>query len=231
MRESRDERYAAIVVAAIALVAIVGFWAVSSSITKPDAASASHPAIAEVAGLATADPGASRLHILPVPRGPSPGSTLSAQYPPASPSPGTHAPVADLSQSQMDNAVAIVEVGRQMKLPRQAFVVAIATALQESDLHILANPAVPASMGRPHQGVDNDHDSVGLFQQRPNWGRVDQRMDPRESARLFYTALIEVPDWEQMAVTVAAQTIQMSAFPEAYGKHQSRAERIVDAIL
>jgi hypothetical protein len=78
--------------------------------------------------------------------------------------------------------------------------------------------------------VGYDHDSVGLFQQRPNWGTVDQLMDPRESARRFYAKLVTIPRWEQLAITVAAQLVQVSAFPDAYAKHQSLAEQIVDAI-
>jgi hypothetical protein len=131
----------------------------------------------------------------------------------------------------MGNAVAIVQAGRQMNLPRRAFVVAIATALQESTLRNLANPAVPGSMNHPNEGMGYDHDSVGLFQQRPNWGSVDQLMDPRESARRFYAVLVTVPGWEQMAVTYAAQTVQQSGFPGAYANKQALAEQIVDAIV
>jgi hypothetical protein len=130
----------------------------------------------------------------------------------------------------MDNAVAIVDAGRQMGLPSRAFVVAIATALQESNLRILANPAVPGSLDHPNQGVGYDHDSIGLFQQRPNWGNVDQLLDAHESARRFYAALIRIPGWEQMAVTYAAQAVQQSAFPDAYARQQSRAQQIVSAI-
>ncbi|MCW2639669.1 MAG: hypothetical protein JWP76_1975 [Dactylosporangium sp.] len=131
----------------------------------------------------------------------------------------------------MDNAVAIVEAGKQMNLPRRAFVVAIATALQESNLRVLANPNVPGSMNHANEGVGYDHDSIGLFQQRPNWGSVDQLMDPRESARRFYAVLVTVPGWVQMSVTVAAQTVQQSAFPGAYANQQALAEQIVNAIF
>jgi hypothetical protein len=130
----------------------------------------------------------------------------------------------------MDNAVAIVEAGKEMGLPRRAFVVAIATALQESNLRVLANPAIPGSMNHPNQGVGYDHDSVGLFQQRPNWGTTNQLMDPKESARRFYAVLVKIPGWDQLAVTIAAQRVQQSAFPDAYAKHQSLAEQIVNAI-
>lgn len=154
----------------------------------------------------------------------------SASTPQPAPTPAKPQPVGGLSQTEMDNAVAIVTAGKQMNLPRQAFVVAIATALQESHLRNLANPNVSGSMDHPNEGVGYDYDSVGLFQQRPNWGTVDQLMDPQESARRFYAALVQVSGWEQMAVTVAAQTVQGSAFPNAYAQWQSLAEQIVDAI-
>ncbi|MGC9665456.1 hypothetical protein ACNTMW_02750 [Planosporangium sp. 12N6] len=167
----------------------------------------------------------------PAPSTQPPMPTAPAPAPAPAPSPTRPAPVADLDQAQMDNAVSIVAAGRQMNLPRRAFVVAISTALQESNLRVLANPNVPGSMNRPNQGVGYDHDSVGLFQQRPNWGTVDQLMNPQESARRFYEALVKIPGWEQLAVTVAAQRVQVSAFPDAYAKHQTRAEQIVDAIV
>lgn len=130
----------------------------------------------------------------------------------------------------MDNAIAIVEAGKQMNLPRRAYVVAVATALQESNLRVLANPAVPGSTNHPNQGVGYDYDSIGLFQQRPSWGNVDQLMDAHESARRFYARLVTISGWSQMDVTVAAQSVQGSAFPNAYAKHQARAEQIVAAI-
>jgi hypothetical protein len=166
----------------------------------------------------------------PEPASPPPEPTPLAPLFSAPPTPTKPTPVAGLDQSQMDNAVAIVEAGRQMNLPRRAFVVAIAAALQESNLRVLANPAVPASMKRPNQGVGYDHDSIGLFQQRPAWGTVDQLMDPRESARRFYAELVTISGWEKLTVTVAAQRVQRSAFPNAYAKHQKRAEQIVDSV-
>jgi hypothetical protein len=42
--------------------------------------------------------------------------------------------------------------------------------------------------------------------------------------------LVQIPGWAQLAVTVVAQTVQQSAFPDAYAKHQTLAEQIVDAV-
>jgi hypothetical protein len=104
--------------------------------------------------------------------------------------------------------------------------------MQESDLRNLANPTVPKSLDVPHEGADRNYDSVGLFQQRPSqgWGSVEQLMDPSESSRLFYSRLVKVAGWENMSVGGAAQAVQRSAFPGAYGKHQTRAQQIVAAL-
>lgn len=60
---------------------------------------------------------------------------------------------------------------------KRACYVAITTAFQESSIRILANSKVPASLNYPHDGVGSDHDSVGIFQQRPSWGSIKERME------------------------------------------------------
>ncbi|MGI5246702.1 hypothetical protein [Dactylosporangium sp. CA-139066] len=163
--------------------------------------------------------------------GAQPAQSAAAAAPAtASPSPTVHTPVGGLTQAEMNNAVTIIKVGQQANLPQRAFVVAIATALQESHLHNLANSNVPESLKLPNEGVGSDHDSVGLFQQRPNWGTVAELMNPAEAARRFYAALVQVQGWEQMAVTVAAQTVQVSAYPDAYAQWQTLAGQIVSAV-
>src|SRR5206468_7910360 len=99
---------------------------------------------------------------------------------------------AGLSAEQARNAAVIIGVGQRMKVPVRGWVIAIATALQESDLI--------------NSGVATDHDSLGLFQQRPSqgWGTPEQIMNPEYAAAAFYTALRHVPGWETMPVTVAA---------------------------
>ena len=141
-------------------------------------------------------------------------------------------PVAGLNQTQMDHAATIVATAEKMGLPKRAAVVGVATAMQETNLRNLANTGLPESLARPNDGTGFDHDSVGLFQQRPasGWGPVDQLMDPPTSAGKFYQALEQVPGWQDMPVTVAAQTVQGSAFPDAYAKHQGKAEAVVDAL-
>ena len=144
----------------------------------------------------------------------------------------TVAPVAGLDATQMKHAKTIVDTANQMNLPTKAAVIAVATSMQETNLYNLANTGLPESENMPNDGTGYDHDSVGLFQQRPasGWGSVNELMDPATSARKFLTALQQVHGWENMPITVAAQTVQGSAFPDAYAQHQDKAETVVDAL-
>ena len=63
------------------------------------------------------------------------------------------------------------------------------------------------------------------------WGTPEQVTDPVYSATAFYSALMRVQGWESMAVTVAAQTVQRSAFPNAYAKWETDATALVQGIL
>ncbi len=151
--------------------------------------------------------------------------------------------VSGYSQVQRSRAYSIIRAGVAMHIPPRGWIVAIATALQESSLQVYANdnptyPVVVAhSMALPHDSVGHDHDSVGLFQQRPSppegeggWGTVKQLMDPETSARKFYSALKGIHGWQQLPVTVAAQQVQNSAFPDAYAKWEDDAAALVNAL-
>ncbi|MEU7802644.1 M23 family metallopeptidase [Micromonospora arborensis] len=132
--------------------------------------------------------------------------------------------------AQMANAAAIVRAGAEKNLPPRGWTIAVATAMQESTLRNLANSSVPESLALPHEGTGHDHDSVGLFQQRPGWGTVAQRMTPSYAAGKFYGALREVDGWERMPLTAAAQAVQVSGFPDAYAKWESEAEHLVQVV-
>jgi hypothetical protein len=188
-------------------------------------------AVAAVVGSPSASP-SSAASASPSPSVPGPLAVAVPVAPPVPPAPPVVRPVAGLDQQQMDNAALIVKQGRAQGMSGRAMVVAIATAMQESDLYNVASSAVPASLQLPHQGVSTDHDSVGLFQQRASqgWGTVADLMNPSHSAMLFYNALSRVQGWERMSVTAAAQAVQRSAFPGAYQKHAARAEQVVGAL-
>lgn len=167
---------------------------------------------------------------------PEPAPEPPKEEEPAEPEPpkeeGPPAPVGGLDQRQMEHAATIVRVGQELGLPERAYVVALATAMQESTMRVLASSVLPESFSYPYDGVGSDHDSVGLFQQRPSmgWGSVADCMDPATSARTFYVALQQVPGWQNLPVTVAAQTVQVSAFPDHYAKHEPLAWELVAAL-
>lgn len=126
-----------------------------------------------------------------------------------------------LGDEQMRNAAVIVQVGQQMQIPPRGWVVAVATAMQESRLINLG-----------FLGRRNDHDSLGLFQQRPSqgWGTPEQVMDPQYSSRKFYEKLMTVPNWERLSLTDAAQRVQRSAYPDAYAQHEPTASLAVNVL-
>jgi hypothetical protein len=117
-------------------------------------------------------------------------------------------------------------------MPERAMVVAVSTALQETYLRNLASSAVPESQWHANDGLGSDHDSVGLFQQRATtgWGPVNRLMDPDFATSQFLDALAQVPGWQQMSITQAAQTVQVSGFPDAYAQHEYLARQIVTAV-
>ncbi|MCC3762570.1 M23 family metallopeptidase [Glycomyces sp. TRM65418] len=133
-------------------------------------------------------------------------------------------------EAQARHAITIWQTAAERDLPEQAVVVALATAMQESRIRVLSNPAVPESENFPHDGEGFDHDSIGIFQQRPHWGDVAVLMDPAGSAGLFFDALERIDGWEDLPVTVAAQRVQVSAYPDAYAKHEDGARAAVAAI-
>ncbi|WP_240200853.1 hypothetical protein [Cellulosimicrobium cellulans] len=122
-----------------------------------------------------------------------------------------------LSVTQADNAALVAGTAVRRGLPARAATIGLATALQESRL-------VNIDYG--------DRDSVGLFQQRPSqgWGSVEQIMDPVYSTNAFYDVLETVEGYEGMEVTVAAQTVQRSAFPDAYAQHEPRSRAWASAL-
>jgi murein DD-endopeptidase MepM/ murein hydrolase activator NlpD len=140
----------------------------------------------------------------------------AALTPGAACSTGSTAANVDLFDAeQTGNAVTIVKVGADLAVLRRGWVIAVATAIQESGL----------------RNIDyGDRDSLGLFQQRPSqgWGTPAQLMDPVYAATAFYRALLRVPGWQDLPLTEAAQAVQRSAYPDAYARHEPAATALVD---
>jgi LysM repeat protein len=130
--------------------------------------------------------------------------------------------VTPLSGEMAANARIIIQVGRSLKVPERGIVIALAAAMQESSLRNLNY---------------GDRDSVGVFQQRPStgWGTRSALLDVAHASRLFFggpsnpnkgktRGLLDIPGWQSMSVTQAAQKVQISAYPNAYAKWEKSAK-------
>jgi cell wall-associated NlpC family hydrolase len=115
------------------------------------------------------------------------------------PPPGGYRPVGTWNREAVGNAAIIVGVGAHMGVPVRGWIIAVATAIQESSL-----------INLPDLGDENNADSLGLFQQRPSqgWGTPAQIMDPVYASTKFYEHLLAVPGWQSMSLTEAAQAVQ-----------------------
>ena len=120
----------------------------------------------------------------------------------------------NLDSEQISIAKTIISIGKARGIPARGWIVAIATALQESGMRNLNY---------------GDRDSLGVFQQRPSagWGTPAQVTNVSYATNKFYDALLKVPNWQSLPVTVAAQDVQRSAYPLAYAKWEPEATWIV----
>lgn len=129
----------------------------------------------------------------------------------------------DLSPEQSANAALIIRIGRELGVSDRGIAIALATGMVESGL----------------RNLDwGDRDSLGIFQQRPStgWGEPAQIRDADRSTRVFYggthdpndqatRGLLDIPGWETMPFSAAAQAVQISAYPDRYGQWESAAYR------
>lgn len=150
-------------------------------------------------------------------------SPAPAPAPAAAPA-ATSTPVqssATLDAEQAANAALIIGIGRQLGVGDRAIAIALATAMVESSMRNLPW---------------GDRDSLGLFQQRPStgWGTPEQALDADRSIRVFFggagdpngnatRGLLDIPGWQGMRFTDAAQAVQISAYPERYGQWETQA--------
>jgi len=129
--------------------------------------------------------------------------------------------VVPLSPTMRTNAKTIISVGRSLGVSDYGIVIALSAAAQESGLVNLTT---------------GDRDSVGLFQQRTSmgWGSRAQLLTPSYATKLFFggphnpnkgntRGLLDISGWQSMSVSKAAQAVQISAYPESYGKWETSA--------
>jgi hypothetical protein len=197
--------------------------AVNTAYSQSDpGTSASQPATQPAASTTATTPMAAPINHAPA----APAAKAPAKKAPAVPSRHTLLPHGmpsgqqsfKLSSGQRANAAAIVKAGRDMKLPPRAMVLAVACAMQESTLHNYGN-----------LGASNDHDSQGLFQQRPSsgWGTPAQVTNPEHATQSFLKRLVAIHGWYKLPLTLAIQKVQVSAFPQAYAKWEAFAANVV----
>lgn len=126
------------------------------------------------------------------------------------------------SSEQLANARVIAQTGRSLGASDRDILIGIMAALQESGLRNLNY---------------GDRDSIGLFQQRNAWGSRQDRLDPTASAKMFFLGgnagqrgLLDFKSRDQYSLTQAAQKVQVSAFPDAYAKHESKARDLLASL-
>lgn len=126
----------------------------------------------------------------------------------------------ELATDQAANAALISAVAVRRELPARAASIALATAMQESKIRNIGH------------GDKAGPDSRGLFQQRPSqgWGTTEQVMDPHHASNGFYDALVKVRGYETLEITVAAQRVQRSAYPNAYAQHEVMARAFASSL-
>lgn len=150
-----------------------------------------------------------------------------------------------LTKTQLTHAATIIQVGSQIEgVNRDALQIALMAALTESSLQMLANTSVyPNSGTYPHDGDASDHDSLGLFQMRPQagWGTIAQLMDPTYQARAFFggptgpnhpspRGLLDIPGWQTLTKGEAAQAVEVSAYPDRYANYEPVADHILNTL-
>jgi cell wall-associated NlpC family hydrolase len=131
---------------------------------------------------------------------------------------------------QWKNIQTVLKTVDESGMGRRAAVITMETVLVESKGRNYANTNVPMSMNLPHEAVGHDHDSVGLFQQRPSqgWGTPKQLLNPVYATKKFLATLDNQPGWQKKRFGTAAQDVQRSGVPDAYDKWESAAVAIVN---
>ena len=128
---------------------------------------------------------------------------------------------AQLSALQRDNARMIIEIAQRAGAKRNAVIITLMAAMQESSLHNL-----------PY----GDRDSLGFFQQRPSqgWGTPAEVRDPVHATEAFLgvgdrtpnPGLMQIRGWERMSKNDAAQAVQRSDYPDLYGRWEPLAKNL-----
>lgn len=170
---------------------------------------------------------------------------------------GNGSGTAAATEVQVNNAKIVMGIAKTDNLGQEGALIGLMVALAESTLTNLANTNVPVSLNIPHEGVGSDHDSVGVFQQRPstNWSTiasgpaadsnqaaVAQLMNPAYAAQAFFGSppgssapsalskgLQNITNWQSLTPGQAAQKVQASGTPDGanYTRQQAAAQKLL----
>ncbi|MEU2402906.1 peptidoglycan-binding domain-containing protein [Streptomyces rubiginosohelvolus] len=120
----------------------------------------------------------------------------------------------DLGPEQLAHARTVIGVGKGAELSEEAQVIALMAAMQESKFVNYTSPV--------------DHDSLGVFQQRPSmgWGTPAQITHVPTASKSFYglpspsanPGLLQIDGWESMKPGDVCQAVQRSAYPDRYAQ-------------
>ncbi|MFD3741266.1 peptidoglycan-binding domain-containing protein [Streptomyces sp. NPDC058629] len=130
----------------------------------------------------------------------------------------------DLGPEQLAHARSVIGAGKGADLPEQGQVIALMTAMQESTFVNYTTPV--------------DHDSLGVFQQRPSmgWGTPQQITHVPTASKSFYglpsptsnPGLLQIKGWESMEPGKACQAVQRSAHPDRYAQWEQFARDLLE---
>ncbi len=176
---------------------------------------------------------------------------------PGSVSAGPVPAIAGLTEKQARNAQTIAAVAIELGMGDRAAEIGVATALQESDLG--QDPKSEQPDSNLDVSLFQQRIKVGWYGgQRSRAENTKWLLDPKNATRVFFEGhtltaeeiqwaeaagdepagpagytipgLKQVAGWETKPLTVAAQTVQGSNFPDAYAKHEQRAKAILAAV-
>lgn len=119
---------------------------------------------------------------------------------------------------QVENAAQVIKAGQDRDLDTKTITIAVMTAMAESSLRNLTH------------GDAVRNDTIGLFQEGPERGPYEERMDPYGAAGIFYDYLLRVPDYLELEPTIAAHKAQANADPYHYEPRWAEAVQMVSTL-
>lgn len=136
--------------------------------------------------------------------------------------------IAGWEGEQLENAAIIVATADRLGFDRDGQVIGVMAAMGESSLRNIDYGDWETSGVTNPDGTRTS--SIGLFQQQDWWGSVEDRMDPATAARLFFTRLERVPQWQTLEPSHAIHRVQINSDREHYARFEDDATRVVVAL-